>query len=198
MESSHTAELNIPELNAAASIAHVFPGMANHSLLSVGKLCNEGYIVTFRNASVTICDPQEFEILSGARDLDTGLWRIDLRKDNKQLQQSVANNVYKVRNTGELFHYLHKSLFSPTKSALLQAIKNGHLVTWTGLTEEAIHKHLKLTPITAMGHMNQRRQTLGPLRKHQLRMCQQLTQIWEQNPIFLMPSLSIKDNFTRT
>jgi hypothetical protein len=94
MESSHASELNIPKLNAAASIAHVFPGMANHSLLSVGQLCNEGYKVTFGNASVTICDPQEFQILSGARDLDTGLWRINLRKDNQQLQQSVANNVY--------------------------------------------------------------------------------------------------------
>jgi hypothetical protein len=38
MESTHTAAFNIPELNKAASIAHVFPGMANHSLLSVGKL----------------------------------------------------------------------------------------------------------------------------------------------------------------
>jgi hypothetical protein len=82
MESSHTAESNIPELNAAASIAHVFPGIDNHSLLSVGQICNEGYIVTFRNASVTICDPQEFQIMSGARDLDIGLWRINLRKDN--------------------------------------------------------------------------------------------------------------------
>jgi hypothetical protein len=33
MESSHTAELDIPELNVAASKAHVFPVMANHSLL---------------------------------------------------------------------------------------------------------------------------------------------------------------------
>jgi hypothetical protein len=160
MESSHTDELNIPELNADASIAHVFPGMNNYLLLSVGQLYNKGYTVTFRNASVTICDPQEFQILSGARDLDTGLWRINLRKDNQQLQQSVANNVYELRNTGALFHYLHKSLFSPTKSALLQAVKNGHLMTWPGLTEEAIHKHLKLTPATAMGHMNQRRQNI--------------------------------------
>jgi hypothetical protein len=160
MDSSHTSELNIRELNAAASIAHVSPRMANHSLMSVGKLCNEGYIVTFRNASVTICDPQEFQILSGARDLDTGLWRINLRKDNQQLQQSVENNVYDFHNTGALFHYLHKALFSPTKSALLQAVKNGHLVFWPGLTEEAIHKHLKLTPATAMGHMNQRHQNI--------------------------------------
>jgi hypothetical protein len=159
-ESSHTAELNIPELRAAASIAHVFPGVANHSLLSVGQLCNKGYIVTFKNASVTICDPQEFQILSGARDLDTGLWRINLRKDNQQLQQSVADNVYELRNTGALVHYLHKALSSPTKSALLQAVKNGHLVTWPGLTEEAINKHLKLTPATAMWHMNQRRHNI--------------------------------------
>jgi hypothetical protein len=49
-------------------------------------------------------------------------------------------------------------MFSPTKSALLQAVKNGHLVTWPGLTEKAINKHLKLTPATIMGHMNHRRQ----------------------------------------
>jgi hypothetical protein len=160
MESSHTADLNIPELNAAASKAHVFPGMANHFLLSVGQLCNEGYIVTFKNASVTVCNSQEFQILSDPRDLDTGLWRINLRQDNQHVHHAVANNVYKLRNTGALVHYLHKALFSPTKSALLQAVKNGHLVTWPGLTEDAIHKHLKLTPATAMGHINQRRQNI--------------------------------------
>jgi hypothetical protein len=160
IESSHTAELNIPELSAAVSVAHVFPGMANHSLLSVRQLCNEGYIVTFKNASVTICDPKEFQILSGARDLYTGLWRINLKKDDQQVQQAVSNNVYELHNTGALVHYLHKALFSPTKYALLQAVKNGHLVTWPGLTEEAIHKHLKLTPATDMGNINQTRQNI--------------------------------------
>jgi hypothetical protein len=160
MESSHTAELNIPELNAAASKAHVFPGMFNHYLLSVGQLCNEGYIVTFKNPLVTVCNSQEFQILSGPRDLDTGLWRINLIQDNQHVHQAVANNVYDLRNTGALIHYLHKALFSPTKSALLQAVKNGHLMTWPDLTEDAIHKHLKLTPVTAMGHTNQRRQNI--------------------------------------
>jgi hypothetical protein len=60
---------------------------------------------------------------------------------------------------------LHKALFSPTKSALLQAVKKGHLVTWPGLTEEAINKHLKLSPATAMGHMNQRRQNIRSISK---------------------------------
>jgi hypothetical protein len=141
MEYSHTAELNIPHLNAAASIAHVFPGMANHSILSVGQLGNEGYVVTFKDASVTVCDSQKLQILSGARDLDTGLWRINLKQDNQQIHQPVANNAYELRNTGAFVHYLHKALFIPTKSALLQAVKDGHLKTWSGLTEHAINKH---------------------------------------------------------
>jgi hypothetical protein len=43
---------------------------------------------------------------------------------------------------------------------MLQAVKDGHLITWPGLTEDAINKHLKLTPATAMGHMSQRRQNI--------------------------------------
>jgi hypothetical protein len=160
MESSHTVELDIPELKAAASKAHVFPGMANHSLLSVGQLYDEGYIVNFKHALVTDCNSQKSQILSGSRKLDNGLWRINLKQTNQHIPEPIANNVYELRNTGALFHYLHKALFIPMKSALLQAVKDGHLITWTGLTEDAIHKHLKLTPDTAMGHMNQRRQNI--------------------------------------
>jgi hypothetical protein len=51
-------------------------------------------------------------------------------------------------------------MFSPTKSALLKAVKNGHLITWPRLTEQAINKHFNLTPATNMGHMNQRHQNI--------------------------------------
>jgi hypothetical protein len=64
----------------------------------------------------------------------------------------VANNVYGLCNTGALANYLHKAMFSPTKSALIQAVKNGHLTTWPGLTEQEIKKHLKMTPATAGTH----------------------------------------------
>jgi hypothetical protein len=185
MESAHTDELNIPELNAAASMAHIYPGMSNHYLLSVGQLCNEGYIATFKNASVTVCNSQEFQILSGPRDLDTGLWRINLRQDNQQVHQSVANNVYELLNTGALVHHLHKALFSPSKYELLQAVKNGHLVTWRGLSEEAIHKHLKITPATVMGHMNQRRQNVRSTSKSTL---DDLPKTWVQKSTSFMPS----------
>jgi hypothetical protein len=140
---------------------HIFPpGMANHSLLSVGQLCDEGYIVTFNQASVTICDSKKSRILSGPRDLNTGLGRINLKQTNNHIPEPIANNVYELHNTGALVHYLNKALFSPTKSAMLKAVKDGHLITWLGLTEDAINTHLKLTPATAMGHMNQRRQNI--------------------------------------
>jgi hypothetical protein len=134
--------------------------MAHHSLLSVGQLCDEGYIVTFQRDTVTICTSENSKLLSGPRDETTGLWRINLKQTNKHIPDPIANNVYELRNTGALVHSLHKALFSPMKAAMLQAVKDGHLITWPSLTEDAIHKHLKLTPATAMGHMNQRRQNI--------------------------------------
>jgi hypothetical protein len=160
MESTHIESLDIPELNKAASITHIFPGMVNHYLLSVGQICNEGYSITFRIDLVTIYNSQNVQILKGARDLDTGLWRINLGKEYQQHPHEEANNVYELYNTGALVNYLHKAMSSPTKSALLQAVKNGHLIIWPGLTEQAIDKHFKLTPVTAMGHMHQRRQNI--------------------------------------
>jgi hypothetical protein len=50
-------------------------------------------------------------------------------------------------------------MLSCTKYALVHAIKRGHLATWSGLLVEAVNKKLKLTPTTAMGHMNQRQQS---------------------------------------
>jgi hypothetical protein len=94
MDSTHTASLDIPELSKAASIAHVFPGMANPSFLSVGKLCNEGYYVTFRIDAVTIYSATGKSILKGSRDLNTGLWRINLRHEKPQHTVSMANKVY--------------------------------------------------------------------------------------------------------
>jgi hypothetical protein len=91
MESSHTADLDIPRLNAAASKAHVFPGMEHHSLLSVGQLCDEGYIVTFQQdtVTVTIYNSESSEMLSGPRDVTTGLWCINFTQANNQIPYPI-------------------------------------------------------------------------------------------------------------
>jgi hypothetical protein len=56
-------------------------------------------------------------------------------------------------------------MFSCTNSALIHAVKKGHLATWPCLAEEAINKYLKLTPATTMGHMNQKRQNIRSTKK---------------------------------
>jgi hypothetical protein len=109
MEYSRTADLDIPELNAAASEAHVFPGMAHHSLLSFGQLCDEGYMVTFKQDTVTICNSESSKLLSGPRYVTTGLWQIKLKQTNKHITDPIENTVYELRNTGALIHYLHKA-----------------------------------------------------------------------------------------
>jgi hypothetical protein len=52
------------------------------------------------------------------------------KQTNKHIPDPIANNVYELRNTGALVLYLHNALFSPTKSAMLQAIKDGHLIAF--------------------------------------------------------------------
>jgi hypothetical protein len=80
-------------------------------------------------------------------------------------QISAANTVYSLRNTGALVNYMQNAMFSCTKSALIHAVKKGHLATWPGLTEDAINKYLKLTPTTTMGHMNQKLQNIRSTNK---------------------------------
>jgi hypothetical protein len=166
MDSTHTASLGIPELSEASSVSHVFSDMANHSLLSLGQICNEGYCITFGVDGVTIYNSTSKSILKGQWDLNTGLWRINLRSDKHKPTIAAANNVCELRSTGALVNYLHKAMFSTIKSALLRAVKKGHITTWPGLTEAAINNHLKTTPATAMGHMNQIHQNIRSTTKH--------------------------------
>jgi hypothetical protein len=88
------------------------------------------------------------EISNSERPLGFGHWPLAYQFEANYIPEPIANNVYELRNTGALVHYLHKALFSPTKSALLQEVKDGHLITWPGLTEDAIHKYLKHEPET--------------------------------------------------
>jgi hypothetical protein len=92
-------------------------------------MCNEGYYINFRSDGVPTYNYAENAISKGRQDLNTGLWRINFFPDKPQLTIAAANNVNELRNAGALVNYLQKSMFSPTKSGLLQAVKNGHLTT---------------------------------------------------------------------
>jgi hypothetical protein len=61
MKYTHTATLDIPQLSKSAKTAHIFPAMENNSLLSVGQLCDEGYIVLFSIDEVRILNEKQKE-----------------------------------------------------------------------------------------------------------------------------------------
>jgi hypothetical protein len=123
---------------------------------------------------------------------------INLKQTNKHIPEPIANNVDELRKTGALVHYLHKALFSPTKAVMLQAVKDGHLITWPGLTEDAINKHLKLTPAIAMGHMTRDTRTYDQPRRRQLRNNNHRIQTWAARPTSCTQSSPIRVNFTPT
>eukprot|EP00980_Cylindrotheca_fusiformis_P004142 scaffold903_cov124-Cylindrotheca_fusiformis.AAC.1 len=76
MESTHICELDIPELRPAARHAHVVPALHNCSLLSIGAVCDAGYVVKFDKNSMRILDDGEC-VLTGTRQRDTGMWHVD-------------------------------------------------------------------------------------------------------------------------
>jgi hypothetical protein len=137
MKSTHTSTLDIPQLSESAKAAHIFPAMGNNSLLAVVQLLDEGYFVLFSIDEVKILNEKQKNIMKRNIDCATGLWQINLyhKKPNcnisqKQPEIHSANNVYALRNTGALVNYLHKAMFSCTKSALVHAVNKGHLETW--------------------------------------------------------------------
>jgi hypothetical protein len=70
IRSTNTATLYIPALPIAAREAHIFPDHFQHSLLSVGQICDNGFEVNFLAHNVTVklnCDT----LLVGQREHET-------------------------------------------------------------------------------------------------------------------------------
>jgi hypothetical protein len=75
---THTATLNMLSLPRAARQAHILPGLAQHSLLSVGQMCESGCSVTFTATEATLKNG-ESTILTGQRYKNSGTWRVPLK-----------------------------------------------------------------------------------------------------------------------
>jgi hypothetical protein len=95
-------------------------------------------------------------VMTGARDPQSGVWRVNLR-NAKPTVQSTCNHAHITSNQKELINYLHAACFSPVKSTWIAAIKNGNFISWPGLTERAVEKHLSKSSATVKGHLNQQR-----------------------------------------
>jgi hypothetical protein len=169
IQSTHTCDLLLPQLPLAATKAHIIPGLATSSLLSVGQLVDANCSVKFDRTSVEVLNNHK-RILEGVRNERNGLWTVDLQDKNSHsdkdettttnLKPEQAHSVYKCTSKRDLVRFLHAAAFSPVKDTLLKAIRVGHFATWPGLTEDLVRQHLPKEISTVKGHMSQRRKNL--------------------------------------
>jgi hypothetical protein len=146
----------MPSLPQAARLAHILPGLSQHSLLSVGQMCDPGCSVTFMASNVTVTNGHS-TILTGERDKESNQWRVPLNPTPPLHvgQKYSAHNVYEQKSIQDTITYLHACCFSPVTDTWLKSIQNGHFATRPSVTVENVRKYLCKSDATAKGHLNQ-------------------------------------------
>ena len=76
-QSSHIAEVDLPQLPSTGRAAHVIPRLESHSLVSVVKLCNAGCQVEVKDISREIWYGGKI-IVRCSKDVRTGLWMMPI------------------------------------------------------------------------------------------------------------------------
>ena len=99
-------------------------------------------------------------ILHGYRIKSDGLWDVPLQADASPSQPSINAIINKNQSKEKLAQYYHSCCFSPCISTFTQAIKNGNFMSWPGLQDLNLHRHMKKTIATSMGHLDQEHQGL--------------------------------------
>jgi hypothetical protein len=159
--SIHTATLNLPSLPHASRQAHILPVLAQHSLLSAGKMCDSGCAIAFTATKAAVKNGAT-KILTGQRDKESGIWSAPLQNSIplQGASEHYAQNVYEQKSIQDTIPYFHACCFSPVQETWLKAIQNGHFATWPSVTVEFFCKYLSKSDATTKGHMNQIRQNI--------------------------------------
>jgi hypothetical protein len=128
MQSTHTAELDLPHLPFLARQVHIVPALAHHSLISIGQLCDAGCDVTFDATTVTV----HFEnktVLTGTRTKATKLWHLQVPSPSNH----QANGAVGSATPAQQVAFAHATLFSPALSTLESALLREYLTNFPGL-----------------------------------------------------------------
>ena len=100
------------------------------------------------------------EVLGDWLDRTSSIRLIDTHRLTTRLYLGYCLLTSWLVGTKTLVQYIHATLFSPSKSTLLNAIRNGLLSGWPGLTLDNVNKYLAKTTATAKGHLDQHRMNL--------------------------------------
>ena len=123
----HTAELEIPNLPKEATQAHIIPDLQETSLLSIGKLCDQGCEALF-NAMEVIITCNNKTVITGERSDETnGLYIMNYPptgEANFAVNQSAK--------PADIVAFGHAALFSPAITTLQKALEKNY-ITLPGL-----------------------------------------------------------------
>jgi hypothetical protein len=161
VHSTHST-LDIPSLLPCARVAHIIPGLASHSLLSIVKMCNVGCTTTFSKIGCTIVY-RGMTIICSHKCMHTGLWMIPLAENttppttmptNSPISIELAASVEATSLAAEYARYNHQLLCSPLDATLLLALdESPKLQTIPGLAPALIRSHLPRSTATNKSHM---------------------------------------------
>ena len=116
-------------------------------------MCDDDCIAILDKNEINILKGKKL-ILKGHRNNIDGLWDIPISRPERH---DALVFITRDKTKTELTQYLHGLCFSPTLRTFLKEIKNGNLLTWTGLNNPQLLKHLTPIITTALGHMDQER-----------------------------------------
>ena len=151
-------------LSTHARKANILEGLNNASLLSIGQLCDDDCVAIFDKRALHIIK-NGILVLKGRRNWNDGLWDVDIK--SSQSEQSLNYIVWKDKTKMELAEYYHKCAFSPALSTFIQAIKNGHFLSWPGIERLNFEKLIINKIPTAKGHLDQERSNLQSTKENE-------------------------------
>jgi hypothetical protein len=100
IQSSHTSELLLSALTPQARRARVLPGLVQKSLISIGQLYDSGSTIIFMKDKVEV-NKDGKSIMSGIRDQQSRLRRVDLKEESKTKYNPAYNHEHETSNLKE-------------------------------------------------------------------------------------------------
>ena len=151
---------NLPKINSEFKTAQVCPENKNATLISLGKLCDDGCLALTDKDRMIIFKDRE-PILKASRCNKTGMYLVNMDNPTKLVNlatSSPATRVAQIHNftSKSRLLFMHGALGGPTISTLQRAIRAGYLTTWPELTSSNVSK-LKTPDYTILGHLDQKR-----------------------------------------
>ena len=160
MRSTYTRLIpNLADISKTRKTAQICPSNNNISLISIGKLCDDGYEVKINKKVCKVCKENK-TILIALGYSNTGMHIMDINHLNPLylINALLANKQQKLVNIQDFVDidrtkFLYASISGLLLSMVKQAIKAGYLQSRPSLTEKSINK-LQESNYTILGHMD--------------------------------------------